>query len=141
MNHLNVNFINMILVKVQQIFLARYLLVQKMSISAKNDADTTFFIFVWVHKGMRNLCLQFNCFLWSNGSSTVWGANSLRKPRANFGRQRMSFTKPKHSIKTSSNFHMENKNYSSWPGMRLFLLTKWIPYLLRNVENTPQEKN
>lgn len=101
---------------------------------------TTFFIFFWVHKGTRNLCLQFNCFPWSNESS-VWGANSLRKPCANYGWQRMSFTKSKHSIRTSSNFHMENKNYGSWPGTRLFLLTKWISDFLQNVENTSQEKN
>lgn len=55
MNYLSVNFVTMKLVKAQQIFLARYLLVQKMPIPAKNYIDTIFFIFVWVHKGIRNL--------------------------------------------------------------------------------------
>jgi len=60
MNYLNVNFITMRLVKAQQIFLARFLLVQKMPIAARNYVNSMFLIFVWVHKGIRNLCLQFS---------------------------------------------------------------------------------
>lgn len=46
MNSLNVNFITITLVKSQQIFLARYLLVQKILIFAKNDINTIFLTFV-----------------------------------------------------------------------------------------------
>lgn len=62
MNYLSVNFITMQLVIAQQIFLARYFLVQKMPIPAKNYIDTIFFYICMGAQGDKEFMISVQLF-------------------------------------------------------------------------------